>query len=96
MSDQAKKLQGLGAEFVGGFAYLDRKEVGRWSGGQFVCTAEGEARLAAAEEVVADAPALTPAPEAPKKSAKKVKPTEAPAPTEDVGLDLDSLLGEIE
>lgn len=96
MSDQAKKLQDLGAEFVGGFAYLYRKEVGRWSGGQFVCTAEGEARLAAAEGVVADAPVPTPDPEKPKKSAKKAKPTEAPAPAEDVDLDLDSLLGEIE
>jgi hypothetical protein len=73
----------MGAEVIGGVAYIEHKEVGRWSAGQFHLTPHGEAVIASAEgadAVEVSAPPTPVAPPATPKRTTKAATVVAPVP----------------
>lgn len=59
-----ERLTQLGAEVVGGIAYLHKKEVGRWVEGTFILFPEGAEAIAVADKAAAAAKAAAEAEEA--------------------------------
>lgn len=81
-----ERLVELGAQVIGGVAYIDRKEVGRWVEGSFITFPEGATAIATADKAAAAAKAAAEAEAAKAAAAKtpkapKTKP-EAPVVVE--------------
>ncbi len=87
---EAAEIEAVGGSIVGGIAYLNNREVGRWNGGNFYLEPGNEELIEAAKAAVAErkkneaeaaaAVAAANAPPAPVKVTKTAK-VEAPATT---------------